>query len=315
VVRGPRLTLRAQQVLGNAQNLARQQNLGSTAANPFEALPPRRQAEPLAPLVVKERGASEPSLPSLFTPRVAPLRQRKADELMTTRRNALSERMLLAARNGDKDAVSELVAAGADLDARDADGRGVLHYLSRNQKHAAWLKDLAHRESRDAKDNLGFTPLFEAVLAGNVRGARVLLEAGAHTDARDSRSRTALHHSARLGRCDVLELLLQSGSLIDGDDEAGRTALHYAAAVSSDCVELLLSYGANASLVDKDGKTAEVVAEEVGHSESKRALQRERERKAEASGKRTRTEKATSREILEQTRKTRAANRDLQIDF
>jgi ankyrin repeat protein len=56
-------------------------------------------------------------------------------------------------------------------------------------------------------------------------------------------------------------LLLDKGARIDDQDNRGRTALMIAAELGHrSAVELLLAHGADASLLDKQGKTARDLA-------------------------------------------------------
>ena len=89
----------------------------------------------------------------------------------------------VAAREGHNDAVSALLDAGADLDARDDHGR---------------------------------TPLFVASGAHKIETVRLLLEAGAAVNAARKDGRTALHAGAE-NRA-MVELLLDAGA----DVNAGR---------------------------------------------------------------------------------------------
>jgi ankyrin repeat protein len=67
----------------------------------------------------------------------------------------------------------------------------------------AGLSPDAHGRSEEA-------PLIEAVRAGDVESARVLLEYGASLEVRARGGVTSRHLAAQLGHADVLELLQQS---------------------------------------------------------------------------------------------------------
>ena len=87
-----------------------------------------------------------------------------------------------AAREGDADRISQLLAQGADVNNRD--------------------------ENRE-------TPLMDAALAGKTDVAVVLIEAKADIEARNDRGFTALHAAAYSGSLDIAKLLLDHGAEVD----------------------------------------------------------------------------------------------------
>jgi ankyrin repeat protein len=84
-----------------------------------------------------------------------------------------------AATAGDVDAIRRLVAAGADLDARDDGGR---------------------------------TPVMAATLAHQTEAVRVLLEAGADVDIRDDRLDNPFLYAGAEGLLDILKLANEAGA-------------------------------------------------------------------------------------------------------
>ena len=103
--------------------------------------------------------------------------------------------LALAAGQGDAVLVGRLVAAGADIDARNSNG---------------------------------VTPLIEAVREARLDVARVLLDLHADVDAPDSDGRTALIHAVTTGRPDFVSELLRKGADISLCDRRGRSALDFA---------------------------------------------------------------------------------------
>lgn len=92
-----------------------------------------------------------------------------------------------------------------------------------------------------------------------------------HPDAvhwRDPESRnTGLTYAAAHGshKYDVAKFLLQNGADIDAQNAKGETALIFGAKGGSEAyVELFLVYGANQSIMDNEGKTAEEYAIDSG---------------------------------------------------
>jgi ankyrin repeat protein len=76
--------------------------------------------------------------------------------------------------------------------------------------------------------------------------------------------------AARLGHIEVLRLLLERGAQgsAEGDPREAPTALMQAAAANrQDAIALLLEFGADPALRDREGRTAADYATEAGHSD------------------------------------------------
>ncbi len=101
-----------------------------------------------------------------------------------------------AAHSDQAESVALLLAAGADMEAKDASsGRSALHF---------------------------------AAAAGAERSARRILEAGANPNSLDATGRSALHESARLESPAISAMLLGAGADASIQDEQGDTPLHFA---------------------------------------------------------------------------------------
>ncbi len=114
----------------------------------------------------------------------------------------------------DREAVSTLLANGADIDTPRGDGMTALHWAARH---------------------------------GDVRTARRLLEAGADLEAVTRLGRhTPLHVASRAGHAPVIAVLLQHRADAAALTSAGAAPLHFAAQSGSvDAVEALLAHGAD----------------------------------------------------------------------
>src|SRR3954449_6826272 len=179
-----------------------------------------------------------------------------------------------AAAAGDLAEIRRLVAAGRDVDARDAAGR---------------------------------TPLMAATVARQADAVGVLIEAGADVDIRDDRLDNAFLYAGAEGLLDILRLANEAGAdpaltnrfggtalipaserghvevvryLLDETDvdvdhvnDLGWTALLEAVILGNggpahvEIVRLLLQHGADPSLPDRDGVTALEHARRKGHAE------------------------------------------------
>lgn len=113
------------------------------------------------------------------------------------------------------------------------------------------------------------TPLMWAAFNGHTPVVSLLLEKGASLDALEANSRTALMYASSGPFPETVELLLEKGADVNVQGSLeGFTALMTAAAEGQhEVVRLLLVYGADPALKDKDGDTAESFATQNGHSE------------------------------------------------
>jgi hypothetical protein len=130
--------------------------------------------------------------------------------------------------------VRDLLAAGADPDVRDDDGR---------------------------------TPLFSAVLGGSIGLCGLLLEAKADVNARDTQGFTALHFAAQEDLPEMARLLIAKGADVNAVDEDGASVL-WRAIFSwrnrPDMIQTLIAAGAKPDLANKAGESARALAVRLG---------------------------------------------------
>ncbi len=157
--------------------------------------------------------------------------------------------LLAAAASGCRDAVSMLVAAGADPAAVDADGAGMLHYAARARDSLLLEQLLDGRISGfqppapNGPDALGRTPLLHALSQGPLSSARLLLAHGADPSAAD---------------VEGLRPLLQ----VCKDERPDAAAL----------ARLLVEAGADPALPGPDGRSPLLLALDAGQDELARYL-------------------------------------------
>jgi ankyrin repeat protein len=147
-----------------------------------------------------------------------------------------------AAVNGEADEVVRLLDAGADpnhfvcprLTARQA-----------AQKRGEGA-DLPGPVPEDEDAPRGVTPLQLAVVGGDERTVRALLERGAGPNGGDRSRATPLHRAAEFDRPSLARMLLDAGADVNARTVEGYTALHTAALSGSSAVaEILLARGAH----------------------------------------------------------------------
>ncbi|XP_046983932.1 GA-binding protein subunit beta-2-like, partial [Schistocerca americana] len=155
------------------------------------------------------------------------------DSAAVSRLRSLSQqergrRLIEAARQGAAEQLRELLAAGADVGAREEDWWG-----------SSW------------------TALHWAARGGHVVAVSCLVGAGAEVDARTSLEQsTPLHWAARCGHAGVVRLLVGASADLNARDWWGQTPLHWAAEEghAGAAAELLLA-GADRGARDRGGRT------------------------------------------------------------
>jgi hypothetical protein len=117
--------------------------------------------------------------------------------------------------------------------------------------------------------------LWDAVIAGNVTEAIVSIRFGADVNGLDSRANVAgpngrrpLNYAAIRNDTAMIRALLDAGANINSANLTGFTPLHHAGeAGSKEAATLLIANGANLTLRNKYGQTAEQVATASHHPE------------------------------------------------
>jgi len=133
--------------------------------------------------------------------------------------------LMIASMRGHLDIVKVLCEAGAEANARGADGWGALG-LSIAGGNADVISTLIqHGADPNMKSSLGRTPLLEAALAGQMKVVDRLVEGGAEINVQTELGRTPVMEAARKGHTDVVQLLVDHGADVLLRNKAQRTAL------------------------------------------------------------------------------------------
>ncbi|RYG43311.1 hypothetical protein EON68_00610 [archaeon] len=171
--------------------------------------------------------------------------------------------------------VSTLIAAHADLSAKDKEGWTPVHCAAANG-HADTLRALIEAGANvDAADNHGLSPLREAAAAGHTAAVGALIEAHADVNAKCKQGYTPLHDAAWQGRVDAVKALLSACADPRVKAIDGRSALHCAAQRGHvGVLELLLPLctPSDISAHDRDGWTPLHKAAQEGHAAVVRML-------------------------------------------
>lgn len=192
--------------------------------------------------------------------------------------------------HGRSEAVTMLLANGANTQVADNDGNTPLHHAMRSTDPAVAALLLDAGADKEAINKESFTPLALACQAANWRVARYMLERKAKVepelaepvliaasgaeddeigirllhkhkckiDVRGRKQRTALMVAAQAGLQEVVTVLLELGAQVNAQDETGMSAYMLAAQAGELEVLKKLQESAklNRSLVDQQGKSA-----------------------------------------------------------
>lgn len=141
----------------------------------------------------------------------------------------MSEALLAAIRSGDLDAVRRL-ATPESVRAADAEGRTPLMHAARLGRTEMIAPLVAAGAEIEAADAQRFTALFHACYngdedRGHAETVQALLDAGADKEARIGYGVRPLMYAAGNGETAVVEVLLKAGADAVARNEGGRTAL------------------------------------------------------------------------------------------
>ena len=157
----------------------------------------------------------------------------------------LDVELLRAARKERAAAVRELIAAGANLSARELWGNTPLHEAAWYGNEAVARALLRAGAQAQRPNRRGSTPLHRAACKNRVGCVQLLLDAGALPNARDKEDETPLHEAARYRSAEAARLLLAHGAEVDARNKHGMPPLHAAIITeSTECESVLLAAGA-----------------------------------------------------------------------
>ena len=181
--------------------------------------------------------------------------------------------LIVATRRGYADIAAQLIGAGADVQAIDAEGFTAFVYASKagDEALSRLLKEAGAKAPKYAEGSIE-AAWIAAAKAGDCARLRTLLDDGIDVNLKhsgeDEPEGTALKHAAENGQLDAVKLLLSAGAKANekfGSCNDHQTALmHAAKAGQVEVAKALIGAGAVALAKDHSGKTVLHYAAEGG---------------------------------------------------
>ena len=188
----------------------------------------------------------------------------------------LSAPLVQAIRIGQDKCVLSLLAAGADPNGTDDEGRTPLYLVmeaagGNPEILRALLKAKANPDQ--ATWNLQQTPLHLAAKRGYQVGVKQLLAAGARPDKKDAAGNTPLMFAAKEGHVNIVRALLREGANSNVRSLTNESPVHFAAKGGNvDCLRELLEAGADPNDRDTRGQTPLLLACKLKHTKAVEVL-------------------------------------------
>jgi ankyrin repeat protein len=179
-----------------------------------------------------------------------------------------------AAWRGDLARLQALVAAGADLEARDGRGRTALHVATHARQREA-IRQLAQAGAKlDVLEDDRYDAITIAAVADDPATLSLLLSLGASPRQITSRyDGTALIAAAHLGHAEVVKMLIAAKAPLDHVNNLKWTALIEAIVLGNggsnhtETLRALVEAGAGVNIPDGSGATPLTLAKSRGYRE------------------------------------------------
>lgn len=164
--------------------------------------------------------------------------------------------LILAAYAGEADTVKWLLDQHVDPNGRNANAETALHTSGGAARRSEEIVRMLIAAGADieAKDGNGRAPLVVHAQEGHLGAVKLLLENKANVDARDKEGFAAIHTASEHDHVDVAKALLAAGATVDIAARTGATALHAAADTGAAAVaKVLLEAGAYRASLTRQG--------------------------------------------------------------
>ncbi|MEJ0099607.1 MAG: ankyrin repeat domain-containing protein [Pseudomonadota bacterium] len=191
--------------------------------------------------------------------------------------------LMIAAKHHHVTALAALLAAGLDVNARNAAGDTPLTIAAGKSEYELMVVGigLALGQDRNSLMRLVFRPAQKssesAATARRLEAAQLLLSAMADPNAADTEGDTPLLQATRSGDAELVAMLIAAGARVDVRNESGNAPLLLAAQFGlRDIAAALLDARADTSVTDNEGRTPLELARTGGHDSVVQLLQAKR---------------------------------------
>lgn len=162
--------------------------------------------------------------------------------------------------------VKALLAAGADVNARDEFGETLLHVAAVRGYEEMSSMLIAEGARVDARDERGLTPMHAAAWGGHKAVLALFINRDADINVESAGGMTPLHMAALSGHKKIIDHLILNRAEIDARSADGMTPLHAAAFKGHlTAVESLVANGADIGAENADGMTPQDMASQAGY--------------------------------------------------
>ncbi len=192
----------------------------------------------------------------------------------SSREAAAYDGLHAAAWAGDVGRITQLLGQGADVEARDKNGRTPLHVAAFASHEDAARALIAGGSYPTALEDDRYDIITIAAVANDLAMLKLAIELGGDVKAVTSRyDGTALIAAAHLGHRHVVQMLIDAGAPLDHINNLHWTALLEAVILGDggdnhqSIVRMLLNAGADKSIGDGEGRTALDHAKARGYGE------------------------------------------------
>lgn len=180
--------------------------------------------------------------------------------------------LLALAATGDVVELKKLIDAGGDVNMRDGYGRTPLHVATFKKNRDAITLLVKAGADINAKENDRYDAVTIASVADDVGTLRMLLQLGASAKQITSRyDGTALIAAAHLGHDLVVKMLIDAGAPLDHVNNLGLTALIESIVLGNggprhtETLRSLVQAGAKLDIADRNGQTPLALARARGY--------------------------------------------------
>ena len=135
--------------------------------------------------------------------------------------------LMIAAAQGNLQAVQCLLEKGADPSLQDNDGWNLLHHASLGGHPVIIKLMLSHVPSIDSRNNKGVTALMTAAGHGRLLAVQCLLKKGADPSLVSKSGRSWLHYASLSGNTGIIKEILSPGVDIESRPKLGVTPLMF----------------------------------------------------------------------------------------